>query len=71
MSRTAARLAALSSTTALALTLAAGIASAGGYGGDDRCEHAKGVVVCMPIDADLSGLDLDVLNILSGHHGHH
>ena len=70
MHRTTARLAALGSTTALALTLAAGTASAGGYGGDDRCEHAKGVVVCTPIDADLSGLDLDVLNILNGH-GHH
>src|ERR1051326_8107119 len=54
------------------MTLAAGTASAGGYGDDQRCEKPKGVVVVCTSDqlVDLSDLDADVLNILDGH-GHH
>lgn len=61
-SRTARRVAAIGGITALGLTLAAGTASAGG--GDERCERADGVVVCLPADVDLSDLDVDV-NILN------
>jgi hypothetical protein len=72
VNRTAARIVALASTAAAVMTLAAGTASAGGYGDDQRCEKPKGVVVVCTSDqlVDLSDLDADVLNILDGH-GHH
>lgn len=72
MSRTT-RIAALSAAVAAAaLTVGAGTASAG-YGDEDqRCEKPKGVVVVCTADelVDLDDLDVDVLNILNGHHHH-
>lgn len=60
MHRTAARVAAITATTAAALALAAGTATAGGDE-DNRCQRADGVVVCVPADVDLSDLNLEVL----------
>lgn len=60
MHRTAARLTALGGTTALALALTAGTASAGGDE-DNRCQRADGVVVCVPADVDLDDLNIEVL----------
>lgn len=59
-SRTARRVAAISATTALGLTLAAGTASAGGDE-DQRCKNNDGITVCAPADVDLDDVNLEVL----------
>ena len=71
MHRTTARLATVASAIVATSLLAAGTASAGGYSADDeRCKNAEGVVVVCTADKvlDLDDLDVDVLNILDGHH---
>lgn len=72
MSRTTARIAALSAVVVTAGLVTAGTASAS-YGDDQRCEKPKGVVVVCTADevVDLSDLyaDVDALtHVLNGHH---